>query len=109
MKSMVKFEVYIPESHFDTLREALNELGALKMGHYDQVIAITEVTGYWRPLEGSNPYEGEKNRITSAKELKLEFQCNEGITKKVIQTIRKVHPYETPVYRVFQMDNFLYE
>lgn len=109
MKPMVKFEVYLPETHFDVLRKALNDIGALTVDAYDHVLSVTQVVGYWRPLEGANPYEGLSQEVTSATELKIEFQCDEGMTKKVIQTIRNVHPYEVPVYRIFQMHNYLYE
>ena len=30
----------------------------IKSGNYDNVISITNVRGYWRPLEGSNPFIG---------------------------------------------------
>lgn len=109
MKPMVKFEVFLPESHLESMIKALNEMGALTVGAYDFVYTTSEVDGYWRPLKEAKPYSGEIMKKSTQKEIRLEFHCNEGITKKVIQVIQKEHPYETPVYRIFQMHNYLYE
>lgn len=60
----VKFEIYVPFSHVNKLREAINNTGALIIGKYDNCISITEVTGYFRPLKSSNPYLGKENELS---------------------------------------------
>ena len=68
-----KLEIFIPETHLPVLQKTLQEVDAGHIGNYDSCMSSSEVIGYWRPLEGCNPYIG-----------------NEG-------AIKKVHPYEEPV------------
>ena len=60
----VKIEIYIPAEYTPKLREALNNIGALGVGNYDNVMTVTKITGYWRPLEGANPFDGKVNEIS---------------------------------------------
>lgn len=105
-KNKVKVEVYIPKTHQFICRDALNDLGVLRIGDYDMCIAITDVTGNFRPLEDSNPYEGTVGELTCVKEVKLEFSCFEKDLTDVIATIIQVHPYEEPVYRIIPLLTF---
>lgn len=97
----VKIEVFIPEEFVKELRSELNKIGALTVdGRYDNCMAVSKMTGYWRPLEGSNPYDGEIGKVSEAEEWKVEFTCKYSIYKEVMAVIKKVHPYEIPVINV---------
>lgn len=72
----VKIEVYIPEEYRDKLREALNNIGVLGVGNYDNVMSVTKVMGYWRPLKNANPFDGEINKLSKASEDKIEFAAD---------------------------------
>ncbi|ERJ11846.1 divalent cation tolerance protein CutA [Haloplasma contractile] len=104
-----KFEVYIPEDYFLKLHNALNEIGALTIGDYDHCLSTTKVTGYWRPLEGADPYDGKIGEISKAEELKVEFRCSEKKVLEAISVIRKLHPYEKPLFNVIPVINKNYE
>ena len=69
----VKIEIYIPAEYTSKLREALNNIGALGVGNYDNVMSVTKITGYWRPLEGASPFDWKVNEISEAPEDKVEF------------------------------------
>jgi hypothetical protein len=98
---LVKFEVFIPEEFVEELRTELNKINALTVdGIYDNCMAISKVKGYWRPLEEANPYEGSIGEISEEEECKVEFSCRYEISKKAIEVIKKVHPYETPVINI---------
>ncbi len=101
----VKFEIYIPFSHVDKLREAINNTGALTIGKYDNCMSITEVIGCFRPLKGSNPYSGEENDLSKEKEAKIEFRCHKDLAIEVINVIKAIHPYEEPVYDIIPIIN----
>ena len=101
----VKFEIFIPSSHIDKLRDALNNTGALIVGKYDNCISTTEVNGYFRPLEGSNPYLGKENDLCIEKEIKMEFRCHKDLAIEVINVIKSIHPYEEPVYNIIPIIN----
>jgi len=99
-----KVEVFIPESALDRLQHELNAVGALTLnGNYDYCMSVTEVTGFWRPLEGAKPFIGSENHISRETELKIEFNCKDEVLKKAIDTIRAYHPYEEPVINVISL------
>lgn len=101
----VKFEIYIPLSHVDKLREGINNTGALTIGKYDNCMSITEVMGYFRPLKGSKPYTGKENDLSKEKEAKVEFRCHKDLAIEVINVIKAIHPYEEPVYDIIPIIN----
>ncbi|MGL5380530.1 cytochrome C biogenesis protein [Clostridium sp.] len=101
----VKFEIFIPLSFVDRLREEINKTGALTIGTYDNCISISKVTGFWRPLEGSSPYIGETNSLSSEEEAKVEFRCKIELVDLVLSTIKKIHPYDEPVINIIPLLN----
>lgn len=101
----VKFEIYIPLSHVDKLREGINNTGALTIGKYDNCMSITEVMDYFRPLKGSKPYTGKENDLSKEKEAKIEFRCHKDLAIEVINVIKAIHPYEEPVYDIIPIIN----
>lgn len=105
----VKFEVFIPSEFIAELREELTKVGACKIGNYDNCISVSGVTGYWRSLEGSNPYNGEIGKISKGEEAKVEFKCSREYIKEAIRVIKSVHPYEEPVYYIIPLVNHIYE
>lgn len=104
-----KIEIYVPEKYVEQIRDALNKIGACSVGNYDNVVAITQITGYWRPLEGSNPFDGEKGTISKGKECKMEIRCKHEFVKESIKKIKEIHPYEEPLINVIPILNNLFE
>lgn len=98
-----KVEVFIPETHLKILQEALQSVDAGHIGNYDSCLSYSKVIGCWRSLEGSNPYLGEENTISSEPELKVEFICLRDNVDITIDAIKKIHPYEVPVINVIPL------
>ena len=72
-----KLEIFLPPSHLEVLQKALQEVDAGHIGNYDSCMSVSPVTGYWRPLDGCNPY--------------------------TIEAVKTVHPYEEPVINVIPL------
>ncbi|MBU5254999.1 hypothetical protein [Tissierella praeacuta] len=105
----VKIEIYIPGEYVIELRDELNKSNACKVGDYDNCISVTNVRGYWRPLEGANPYNGQVGEICEGEECKVEARCKIEYVKKAIEAIRKIHPYEEPLFNIVPIINDLFE
>ena len=103
-----KIEIYIPEEYTDKLREALNDIGALGVGNYDNVMSVTKITGCWRPLENANPFEGEINKICKAPEDKVEFSTDIKNVENIIKVMKNIHPYEEPVINIIPLINDMF-
>ena len=101
----VKFEIFVPLTHLEKWRESINNTGALTIGNYDNCISITEVKGYFRPLQGSNPHLGKQNELCIENEAKMEFRCHKDLALEVINVIKAIHPYEEPVYNIIPIIN----
>lgn len=99
-----KLEIFVPASHFDAIREALNRAGAGHVGNYDNCLSVAEVTGYWRPLPGSDPYQGEVGKLESAPELKVEVLCRADRLTETIAAVKAAHPYEVPVINAIRLE-----
>ncbi|MDF2882379.1 MAG: cytochrome biosis protein [Clostridiaceae bacterium] len=104
----VKIEIYVPEDYVIKLRDKLNEVGAGKVGNYDNVISVTEVSGYWRPLAGSNPFNGEVGQISKGEECKIEIRCKTQYVKDAVRVIKQIHPYEEPLINIIPIANELF-
>jgi hypothetical protein len=72
-------------------------------------VAISTVQGYFRPLEGANPFRGEIGRIQETTEAKVEVNCKRELVNEAINIIRRVHPYEEPLVNVIPLVNHLFE
>lgn len=106
--TQVKLEIFIPEKYVVILREALASAGAGIIGDYDHCASVTEVRGYWRPLEGAEPYAGIVGKISEARECKVEVNCPREAVPEVIRAIRKIHPYEEPLINIIPLANDLF-
>ena len=82
----VKIEIYIPEEYIEEIRNALTLAGACRAGNYDHVLSYQSTKGFWRPLENSHPFHGEK-----------------GTMEEAVKTVRRIHPYEEPVINVIPL------
>ena len=92
-----KLEIFIPKSHLEVLQKALQSVDAGHIGNYDCCLSVSEVMGYWRPLDGCNPYLGSVGEISCEPELKVEVTVYAENVDMMIEAIKKVHPYEEPV------------
>ena len=98
-----KLEIFIPETHFSDLQEALIELDAGHIGTYDCCLSYSKTKGCWRPLEGSSPYDGVIGEICYGDELKVEVNILVKNINKIIDAIKQIHPYEVPVINVIPL------
>lgn len=98
-----KIETYIPETHLEALRKALQDVDAGHVGNYDSCLSVSRVTGFWRPLAGSKPFMGETNEISQEEELKIEVVIQAQAMEKTVAAIREIHPYEEPVINVIPL------
>lgn len=107
--NQVKLEIYTPAEYIGELRDSLTALGACKIGSYDHVISWQETKGCWRPLEDSNPFQGEKGRVCTGEEVKLEALCPIALVPGALKIIRSIHPYEEPVIHIIPLINDWFE
>lgn len=104
-KPMVKLNLLVPESHLESVKSALFEAGAGKIGDYDSCCWQTLGTGQYRPLEGSAPYIGQTGVVEKVQEYKVELVCENALIKAVIKALIAAHPYEEPAYDIIKLED----
>lgn len=95
---MHQITFYVPESHLERVKNALFKVGAGQFANYDQVCWQTIGTGQFRPTEGATPHSGEKGKLSTIKEYKVEMICKDDKLEQAIDQLIQHHPYETPAY-----------
>ena len=104
----VKLEIFVPQEHALKIRDELAKIGVGVIGNYDHCVAIYPVQGYYRPLPGANPFDGEIGRISEAVEYKVEINCKRGLVNDAINVIKNVHPYEELLINVIPLANHIF-
>ncbi|WP_313578476.1 Nif3-like dinuclear metal center hexameric protein [Chishuiella sp.] len=96
---------YVPKVNLDPLKNALYEAGAGKIGNYDSCGFSTEGKGNFRPIEGANPYIGEKGKLETVAESRVEVVMPNHLEGNIMKALFDNHPYEEVAYSVINLNN----
>ncbi|GAV23336.1 Nif3-like dinuclear metal center hexameric protein [Carboxydothermus pertinax] len=107
-EKLYKLSVFVPESHWEIVREAMGAAGAGFIGNYSHCTFNTRGTGTFLPLEGASPFIGEVGRIEKVEEVKVETIVPEKLLNRVLKAMLKVHPYEEVAYDIYPLENKQY-
>ena len=102
---MYKLSVFIPETHLESVKAAMFEAGAGRIGNYDCCAWQCPGEGQFRALDKANPYLGEKGKVETVSEYKVEMVCSDELVRAAIQAMKSAHPYEEPAYDVWQLED----
>lgn len=103
METVYKVAVSVPEDFLDkVMDEVTSAIEPLYPG-YERVFSYWPVTGTWRPLPGSSPYDGEVGKVSVAREIHLEFAVRRDRLEDAVEAVRRAHPYEEPAIDIIPM------
>ena len=102
-----KLYTFIPLADYDRVRRAVFDAGAGYIGNYSETSFNTKGEGTFRGNENSNPSIGEKGKLETVAEGKLEVIFPAHIEYQVIAALKNAHPYEEVAYDVISLDNEL--
>jgi hypothetical protein len=105
----VKLEIDVPEEYALKLRDELTKINACRVGDYDHCVSLVRITGYFRPLEGANPYSGTKGEVFRSEEVELQVRCKREYVNEAIRVIKEFHPYEEPLVNIIPLANHLFD
>lgn len=104
-QQLKKLEVYVPKTHTETVKEALFEAGAGNIGFYDECSFTIAGAGTFRPMEGSDPFSGQKNIRENAEEEMVSVIFEDFRKVSIISAMKSAHPYEEVAYQLLAMEN----
>jgi hypothetical protein len=105
MSAIYRLEFYVPESHLESVKQALFAVGAGKVGNYDCCAWQTEGQGQYRPLPSSQAFVGEVHRLETVKEFKVEMVCEKACLKQALATLKQTHPYEEVAFAILAIQS----
>lgn len=103
---MYKLCFNVPETHVDVVKNAIFKAGAGIVGEYSHCSWQILGEGQFMPWAGSKAFIGKINQLEKVAEYKVETVCANECIHKVIASLKKAHPYETPAYEVWQLEDF---
>lgn len=86
---------YAPAEAIDSLREAMTDAGAGRLGSYEACAFTSMGVGHFRSLEGAHPVMDDPG--VGVDEVRLEMIAPRHLAPAVLAAARLSHPYEEPV------------
>lgn len=102
---MYKLCFFVPWTHLESVKTALFEVGAGRVGDYDCCSWQTLGQGQFRPLEKSQPFIGEAGVIEQVSEYRVEMVCDDPLIRRAVARLKEAHPYEEVAYDVWRLDD----
>jgi len=93
-----KLVVFVPKGHEDMVRDAACSAGAGVIGDYTFCTFQTEGVGTFMPAQSAQPFSGKVGTLNRAKELRLEMVVSAPFVPRVVDAIKRAHPYEEVAY-----------
>lgn len=95
---------YVPESHLESVKEAVFAAGAGRVGLYEACSWQVKGQGQFRPLAGSQPFLGQQGVLEQVDEYRVEVVCEADCLAAAVAALKQAHPYETPAYHVIKLE-----
>jgi hypothetical protein len=94
---------YVPDNAAETVKNAMFDVGAGHIGHYDRCSWQSLGQGQFRPLPGSQPVIGNQGVVETIAELKVEMICQEHCINAAIAAMKQAHPYEVVAHQIIRL------
>ncbi|MFM7217778.1 MAG: Nif3-like dinuclear metal center hexameric protein [Bacteroidota bacterium] len=100
-----KLVTFCPLTHAESVRQALFDAGAGKIGAYDECGFSTNGEGTFRAGAGANPFIGTVGQRHTEQEVRLEVVFESWHSASLIKALKAAHPYEEVAYDVYALEN----
>lgn len=102
---LLKIEFYVPEQQLQQVKQAMFDAGAGRVGDYDCCAWQTLGQGQYRPGADSKPFKGERGKLETLSEYKVEMVCAPEFIEAAITALKASHPYEEVAYSVIRTES----
>ncbi len=100
-----KLITYTISENVEELRNALFEVGAGKIGNYEDCSFNSKGIGTYMGNEDSNPEIGERFEFVENEEIKIEVTFEKHLQSKILKALFKNHVYEEVAYEIYDLQN----
>ncbi len=99
----LKLVTFLPEKYKREVLTALFASGAGQIGTYDCCSFGCTGIGTFLPRKGSTPFLGKIEELNEVDEIRIETIVMQKDLPKIIESLKRSHPYETPAYDVYPL------
>ena len=103
---MYKLGFYVPEANLESVKQALFDAGAGRVGVYDHCCWQVKGVGQFRPGPGANPHIGTVGEIEQLEEYRVEMVVQNSLIETVVEALKRAHPYEEVAFDVVGLHEF---
>lgn len=107
VRPFVKCVTFVPETHWEKVRNALSQSGAGHIGQYSGCSWSVSGEGNFVPEPGSQPFLGTVGKMERVVERRLEMIVPKWRVEVVQQALLDAHPYEEVAFDWVPLDNAL--
>lgn len=100
-----KLTTYVPQKEAQKLKDALFKAGAGHIGKYSHCSFSVDGTGSFRAGADADPFVGEVGKTHYEAESQLNLVFPGHLEARIIQALKKHHPYEEVAYEVTVLQN----
>ena len=101
----LKLVTFVPAEYTDSVRQALAQAGAGRIGDYDLCSFTTQGIGTFRGSEKTNPFIGQAGVFEKQEEERLEMILPAHKQTAVVNALYASHPYEEPAYDLYPLQD----
>lgn len=102
---LIKLTTFVPVEQAETVRQAIFDAGAGRIGRYDECSFNTEGLGTFRAGQGTNPFVGKHGERHTEAEQRIEVILPRHLKNAVMKALRAAHPYEEIAYDLIPLLN----
>lgn len=104
-QNLKQLVTYVPKDYAEKVKNALFKTGAGNIGFYDECSFSVNGTGTFRPMEGSKPFFGQKNKREYSEEEMVSVIFEHFKQHQILSALKKSHPYEEVAYQIYALEN----
>lgn len=104
-KNDKKIVTFVPESHADSMIDAMSAAGAGRIGNYERCSFQSAGTGSFLGRKGAHPVVGKRGALEEVTEHRVEMIVPARSVNTVVRALRMAHPYEEVAYDIYPLEN----
>ncbi len=100
----VKLVVFVPLDAAGSVRHAMTQAGAGRIGGYEGCSFSSKGVGRFTGGAGTNPAIGTQGVAEAVEEERIEMRMERALLKSVITAMKSAHPYEEVAYDIYALE-----
>jgi dinuclear metal center YbgI/SA1388 family protein len=98
-------KIFVPKWECEDVMKAISQAGGGVYEKYSDCMIETPVIGTFKANKDATPFKGKIDVLEQVDEIELQFRVDSVHKQAVIQAIKEIHPYESPVFHFYEIED----